>query len=108
MTTQFAKGREKTGGKVKGSRNKLTGKFLEELCADFEANGAEAIRVARVESPSNYLRTIASVLPKELDINDNRLKDIDDDELDAIIERVRTELASRAGVAGSGTEPAAD
>jgi hypothetical protein len=92
----FEPGREKTGGRVKGSRNKLTAKFVSALCEDFEKNGEEAIRIARTERPHEYLRVIAAILPKELDINDNRLKDIPDDELDALIELARKRVAGNA------------
>jgi len=92
----FEPGRQKTGGRVKGSRNKLTAAFVVALCEDFEKNGEEAIRITRTERPHEYLRVIAAILPKELDINDNRLKDIPDDELDALIELARKRIAGNA------------
>ena len=85
----FAKGNP---GRPRGSRNKLTGKFIEALCADFEQHGEEAIKICRLEEPAMYLRIVASLLPRELDISDSRLKDIDDNELDALIELVRSRV----------------
>ena len=102
MSTPFEPGREKTGGRVKGSRNKLTAKFVAALCEDFEQNGEEAIRITRTERPHEYLRVIAAILPKELDINDNRLKDIPDDELDALIELARQRVAGNAARSAGG------
>ena len=93
----FEPGREKTGGRLKGSRNKLTKKFVEALCDDFEQHGEEAIRITRVEHPEQYLRVIAAILPKELDINDNRLKEIPDDELDLLIELAKRRVAASRG-----------
>ena len=92
----FEPGHEKTGGRVKGSRNKLTAKFIEALCADFEESGDEAIKICRIERPNEYLRVISAILPKELDINDNRLKEIPDDELDVLIELARQRIRSAA------------
>src|SRR5262249_33618772 len=63
------------------SRRRLTAKLFDTLCADFEAHGADAIRACRADQPQGYLRLIASLLPNELDRNDNPLKDIPDDEL---------------------------
>ena len=53
------------GGRPPGARNKLKASFLEILLADFEANGADAIRRVREEEPATYLKVIASLLPKE-------------------------------------------
>ncbi len=77
------------------SRRQLTAKLFGNLCADFEANGADAIRACREEQPQGYLRLIASLLPKELDPKDNPLKDLLDDELNDLIEFFRGRLARR-------------
>jgi hypothetical protein len=37
----FEKGRQKTGGRAKGARNKLSVAFLEAFAADFEEHGAD-------------------------------------------------------------------
>lgn len=76
-------------GRGKGTRNKLSAAFIEALAQDFTEHGAEAIRVARVERPIEYIKVVASLLPKEFEITDNRLKDIDDSELDFLIELAR-------------------
>jgi hypothetical protein len=86
----------------------LTAQLLDTLCADFETHGADAIRSCREDQPQGYLRLIAGLLPKEIDLNDNRLKDIPDAELVTLIERFRERIARREGAAGlgEGTEPA--
>jgi hypothetical protein len=103
---------------AKGTPQRLTAQLLDALCADFDAHGADAIRSCREEQPQGYLRLIAGLLPKNIDINDNRLKDFSDEELDILIqlsnERVAEELAARERVAPrhdasgleEGTEPA--
>src|SRR5262245_12781774 len=87
--TKFKPGHLTRGGRRKGSRDRISTALLESIAADFEAHGDEAVKIARVERPVEYLRIVASLLPKEFEITDNRLKDIPDDELDAFIELAR-------------------
>jgi hypothetical protein len=87
--TQFKAGQPTRGGRRKGSRDRISTALLEAIAKDFEAHGDEAVKIARVERPVEYLRIVASLLPKEFEITDNRLKDIPDDELDAFIELAR-------------------
>jgi hypothetical protein len=82
---QFMKG---TGGRAEGSRNKLQKVFLEALAKDFEANGEGAINIVRVEKPADYLRIVASVLPKEFVSSKGGL-DMSDAELEEALEAVR-------------------
>jgi hypothetical protein len=84
-------------GRVKGARNKISTHFLEALAKDFEEFGHVAIIETRQDRPHEYLKIIASVLPKELDITENRLAEIPDDELESTIEHIRTQLAARLG-----------
>jgi len=56
------------GGRKPGSRNKLAGEFIDALYADFRKNGADAIKRVAAEEPAQYLRLIAQILPRELDI----------------------------------------
>lgn len=84
------KGRFQTGniggGRPKGARAKLGEQFLEALQSDFEENGKAAIVKVRDEKPDAYLKVIASLMPKDLNINVNQFDGMTDDEL---IERIR-------------------
>jgi len=91
----FEKGRQKTGGRAKGARNKLSQAFLEAFTADFEKYGAEVIRIVRMEKPHEYLKTAAYLMPKEFEITETHLMEIPDHELDAFIEFARQRLAER-------------
>ena len=93
--TVFEKGRARTGGRQRGTRNRLSGVFLEALLKEFDEFGAEAIRICRVERPHEFIKIIASILPKEFELTDNRLHDITDDELIAYIEYAQRQLAGR-------------
>lgn len=53
-------------GRPKGSRNKLGEAFLEAVLADFEKHGVAVIERVRLEKPEQYLKVIASILPKEV------------------------------------------
>jgi len=59
----FAEG---NSGRPVGARNRLGRAFIEALFADFEKHGVSAIEKVREIDPSTYVRTIASILPKEL------------------------------------------
>jgi hypothetical protein len=41
--------------------------MLEAIAKDFEQHGEEAIEIARMERPVEYLRVVASLLPKEFE-----------------------------------------
>jgi hypothetical protein len=104
----FQKGQAKIpgSGRAKGVKNRLSHAFITALVEDFEKHGAEAIRICRVEKPNEYLRVVASLMPKELEITDNRLHDITDDELIAYIEYVQRQLAGRIERIEDGTSEA--
>ena len=90
------------GGKPLGTRNKLQGSFLSALADDFEAHGKQAIEECRTQNPAAYIKTIASLMPKELEIT-RPLQDLTDDELDGAIALLRERLAaSRDAGAGAG------
>ena len=85
----------RSASRVKGARNKLSGDFVSALSRAFDEIGEEAIRIVAKEEPAKFLSVVASVLPKEFEINDNRLKDIPDDQIDAFIEFAQRYLAGR-------------
>jgi hypothetical protein len=41
--------------------------MLEAIAKDFEQHGEEVIKIARMERPVEYLRVVASLLPKEFE-----------------------------------------
>lgn len=56
-------------GRPRGARNKLGEAFLEALQQDFLRGGAAAIEACRINTPHIYIKVIAGVLPKEVNIN---------------------------------------
>lgn len=77
-------------GRPKGSRNKLGEEFIAALYEDFKANGTSVIETVRAEKPDQYLKVIASILPKELHVKDTSLDDMTDDELGEILTVLRS------------------
>lgn len=92
-------------GRVKGSRNKLGEDFVAALQKDFEAHGEMVIETVRTEKPDAYLKVIASILPKELNVNTSRVEEMSDDDLAAGIAALQSILAAQAAREGSSTAP---
>jgi hypothetical protein len=86
----FEKGQ---GGRVKGARNRLSMSFVTALAKEFDEFGAESIRICRIERPHEFLKIVASLLPKEFELVDSRLTEITDEELNDLIELARRQLA---------------
>ena len=81
------------GGRVKGSRNKLSMSFVEALRKEFDEFGPECVRICRIERPHEFLKIVASRLPQEFELVDSRLTEITDEELNDLIELARRQLA---------------
>jgi hypothetical protein len=66
----FHNGAVHKGGRPAGARDKLSKKFLNDLLAQYEEGGADCIRIFRLEQPIEFVKMLASILPKELVIED--------------------------------------
>ena len=87
-------------GRPKGSRNKITEHFLSDVLEAWTAKGKKAIDDMIEDKPGDFVKMVASIIPKEatLTINDN--SEMTDDEL---AERVRTLAARLAPFLTGGT-----
>jgi len=83
-----------SAGRPRGARNRLQSSFLHALASDFEAHGAAAIKICRMEEPGRYVQIIASLMPKELEVAHNALSELSDEDLDEMIVKLRAELAN--------------
>lgn len=88
-------------GRPKGSRNKLGEDFISALQADFTENGKQAIETVRKDRPHEYLKVIAGILPKELNVTTTRVEEMSDDELADGIAALQAILAAQAVAEGS-------
>lgn len=73
-------------GRPKGSRNKLGEAFLDDMYADWQENGIAVIQAVRTDKPEVYLKVVASILPKDVNLNVNTMDELTDEQL---IERIR-------------------
>src|SRR5215831_6169306 len=97
----FERGRSgnPAGGPV-GSRHRqqLNGEFIAALLRDFRHGGPKAIERVRRTQPAAYLKILALLIPREHKVeHSNPLKDLTDEQLEAMIEYIETSLAAQAG-----------
>src|SRR5258707_6493818 len=90
-------------GRPRGSRNKLGESFITELYVHWIENGAKAIVEVREKQPAVYLKIVASLLPKQLEIKDDAFDGLTDEQLAAFIAHERAALGL-----GAESEPGAD
>lgn len=79
-------------GRPKGARNKLGEDFLLALHADFQKHGVAVIQDVRTSKPHEYLKVVASLLPKQVEIKDSTFEDVSPEQLAALIVAARSAL----------------
>jgi len=89
------------GGRPKGSRNKLGEAFIAALQKDFEANGEVVIQEVRATKPDQYLKVIASLLPKQFELPESELGKFTDEQLGHLFAALNAWLAQN-GASGDG------
>jgi hypothetical protein len=57
-------------GRPKGPRNKLSEAFIADLVATWEEHGRTVLNRIIAEAPTAYVRVIAGVVPRELNVKD--------------------------------------
>ena len=83
---------------MRGSRNKLSEAVICALLRDFSMHGEKAIAKVRRTQPAAYLKVLALLVPREHKVqHSNPLKDLTDEQLEAMIEYIETSLAAQAG-----------
>jgi hypothetical protein len=96
--TQFQPGH--AGGRPKGARNKLAAQVFEDIFAHWNEpvepgsdrrKGPAALEVCFKETPGEYLRLTASVLPKEFTF-ENVTSDLNDEQIDDLLLALRQRM----------------
>lgn len=90
------------GGKPVGARNRLTKYFLNALADDFEAHGKDAIRECRETKPEAYIKAIAALCPKEIEVK-RPLEEMNADELLNAVRALESFLATQPSQERTGT-----
>jgi hypothetical protein len=98
----------KSPGRPLGARNKLGEAFIQALHDDFQEHGVAAIETVRTEKPDQYLKVIASLLPKDVNLNlTDNLSELSDDEVLGQLRELTAALAPFLADAHQGAEPQA-
>jgi hypothetical protein len=97
-------------GRPKGARNRLGETFVLALEADFKVHGVSVIKAVRIDRPHEYLKVVASLLPKVVEIKDDAFDGIESEQLAALIVAAREALGFADGSGArsadeSGAEP---
>lgn len=77
--------------------------FLSELHASWARHGAATIEKVRNDRPHDYLRLMASSLPKQIEGKDDAIDAMSDDEVAEELRRVLDRLGAGSAGAGAGT-----
>src|SRR4029450_8922127 len=87
------------GGPVgSGLRQQLNGEFIAALLRDFRHGGPKAIERVRRTQPAAYLKILTLLCPREHKVEHrNLIKELTDEQLEAMIEYIETSLAAQAG-----------
>ena len=78
-------------------RQQLNGEFIAALLRDFRHGGPKAIERVRRTQPAAYLKILALLVPREHKVeHSNTLKNLSDEQLEAMIAHLETSLAAQA------------
>lgn len=86
---RFLTGNKGGPGRPKGSRNKLGEDFIEALFWDWLEHGRSVIETVRRDRPQEYLKLVAGLIPRQIEIPRGAFDDVSDDELAAIVAAAR-------------------
>jgi hypothetical protein len=80
------------------SRHLLNQEFIQALLLHFRQHGKKAIEKVAREQPASYLKILALLVPREHKVeHSNLLKELTDEQLEAMVECLKTSLAAQAG-----------
>src|SRR5262245_44857341 len=85
------------GGSLEATRRSFNKDFLLALAADFKKHGATAIEKVRKQQPAAYMKICALLVPREMKVeHSNAIKDLTDEQLEAMIEYLEALLEAQA------------
>ena len=84
-------------GRVRGSRNALSEEVICALLRDFRLHGQKAVARVRQTQPAAYLKVLALLVSRDKVEHRNLIKELSDEQLEAMIEYIKTSLEAQAG-----------
>src|SRR5215217_8966203 len=84
-------------GRPQGTRNRasLNARFIEDLAKDWEEHGTDSIRIMRMERPAEYVKCVASILPRAVSITtEQAIQELSDEQLVETLTAIRSHLSS--------------
>jgi hypothetical protein len=87
-------------GRPKGARNRLCEAFIADLEADWKQHGLQVIEAVRETRPQDYLKVIAAILPKDVNVHVSEAQEMSDEQLRERIARLNDIIAPFLGIEG--------
>jgi len=88
-------------GRTKGSRNELSETFIDDILTDWKEHGKDAMKKTREDNPGIYLKVVASLIPKDINIKHTlveELNNLTDEQIKDRLEQLRQPDSTSAGV----------
>ena len=102
-TGRFLPGNTGFGGRPKGARSKLTTEFFEDFYGAWQKHGANALKQVAEQSPRDFVRAAAMLMPKEFELR-SPLNELTDHELADLIGAVQSLIAAGPALTPAGGE----
>lgn len=77
-------------GRPQNAKQKLSDSFLADMLAAWEAKGKIAIDRVIEERPHEFIKAVAAIMPKEVNVRTQVVQELSDDELTAALIALRT------------------
>ena len=90
LATRFQPGNP---GRPKGSKNKLAEDFVADMHEAWQASGKAAIEAMIADKPGDFVKTVAALIPKDVNFNINDHSELTDEQLAERIRALATQLA---------------
>jgi hypothetical protein len=79
-------------GRPKGARHRLGTKFLQDVLDHWEVHGVQAIIDLRKESVREYVKMVATLLPREVNLKVSEFDELSDEQVAAMLTATIAEL----------------
>jgi hypothetical protein len=97
---RFIAGNSLSRGRPKGARNRLCEAFIADLEADWKEHGLQVIEAVRETRPQDYLKVIAAILPRDVNVHVSEAQEMSDEQLRERIARLNDIIAPFLGIEG--------